>query len=87
MPSQETNQGLKEHFQPAIASPFFRVYSGSGLTIHPLARRQPTPNLAKVARTVSPLTWWGVSPCSKPTSATKGRVQRLVGLPKARGLW
>jgi len=27
MPSQETNQ--------AIASPFFRVYSGSGLTIHP----------------------------------------------------
>ena len=36
---------------------------------------------------VSSLTRVAVSPCSKLTSAASSSVHRLVGLPKARGLW
>jgi hypothetical protein len=66
---------------------FFRAYAGSGLVIHCLARCQRTPKRTNVARMVSPLTRREVRPCSQHTSAASARVQRLVGLPKARGRW
>src|SRR5215211_1563160 len=71
----------------AIASAFFRAYSGSGLVIHRLARFQRSPKRAKVARIVSPLTRSRVSPCSKLTAAANSSVHTLVGFPKDRGLW
>lgn len=46
---------LSEGDQP-ISSPFFRAYSGSGLSIQRLARSQRTPSRTSVARIVSPLT-------------------------------
>ncbi len=48
----------------AVASAFFRVYSGSGLVIQRLARCHRTPKRASVARRVSPETRAGVTPCS-----------------------
>ena len=62
-------------YQP-ISSPFFRAYSGSGLSIL-LARSQRTPSLASVARMVSPLTRLSVIPSSKLTSAAIARVQSV----------
>src|SRR5918994_6252512 len=59
---------LGEPDQP-VSSPFFRVYSGSGLSIQRLARSQRTPSRESVARMVSPLTSSFVSPSSKLTSA------------------
>ncbi len=79
MTDQETDQ--------AIASPFFRAYSGAGLVIQFLARLQPTSSRLSVARIVSSLTRYGVIPWRKLTSAASSSVQRLVGLPKRRGLW
>src|SRR5260370_1236697 len=70
-----------------VAGVFFRAYSGSGLVIHCLARRQPMPSRSRVARTVSALTNSAVSPCADETSAAKASVHRLVGWPKLRGLW
>ena len=66
---------------------FFRAYAGSGLVIHCLARRQPTPSRLSVARTVSALTNSEVNPSAYDTSAAKPSVHRLVDLPKLRGLW
>src|SRR5450759_1047375 len=71
----------------SVASTFFRAYSGSGLVIHCLARRQRMPSRASVARIVSPVTRAAVMPWSKLISAASGKVHRLVGLPKFRGLW
>src|SRR5215208_598569 len=71
----------------AVARTFFRAYSGSGLVIHCLARRQRTPSRWSVARIVSPLTRSAVRPCSKLTSAANSKVQTLVGLSNVRGLW
>ncbi len=48
----------------AVAPSFLRAYSGSGLVIHSLARRQRTPMRASVARIVSSLTRVAVRPCS-----------------------
>src|SRR5919106_2282259 len=78
--------GGRQAAQP-VARPFFRAYAGSGLVIHFLARCQRTPRRARVARMVSPLTRWGVSPCWKLTSAANSRVHTLVGWPKVRGRW
>src|SRR5215207_1790988 len=70
-----------------ISSPFFRAYSGSGLSIQRLARSQHTPSLASVARMVSPLTGLSVMPSSKLTSAAIRRVHRPLGLPYCLGSW
>src|SRR5919106_1664703 len=78
--------GGRQADQP-VSGPFFRVYAGSGLVIHALARCQRTPRRSRVARMVSPLTRCGVSPCWQLTSAANSRVHRLVGLSKVRGLW
>lgn len=78
--------GLGEPYQP-ISSPFLRAYSGSELSIHRLARSQRTPILAKVARTVSPVTRSLVSPHSKLTSAAYSNVHRLLTLPNSLGEW
>src|SRR5215203_3462245 len=76
---------LGQAHQP-VAAPFFLSYSGSGLVIQRLARSQRTPSLESVARTVSPVTRFSVSPSSKLTSAASSKVHRLVGLPKLRGV-
>src|SRR5919107_1247313 len=76
--------GFGEPYQP-ISSPFLRAYSGSGLSIHRLARSQRTPSLARVARTVSPVTRSSVSPRSKLTSAAYSNVHRLLSLPNSLG--
>src|SRR5438876_5623377 len=70
-----------------VAGPFFRAYAGSGLVSQCLARFQPTPRRFKVARIVSLLTGWAVTPCSKLTLAASARVHRLVGWLNVRGLW
>src|SRR5215510_5088766 len=70
-----------------VAPFFFRAYAGSGLVIQCLARFQATPNRWRATRMASSLTRRGVSPWAKLTSAAKASVQRLVGLPKVRGLW
>src|SRR5215207_4726593 len=69
----------------SVATPFFLSYRGSGLLIHRLARSQRTPNLAKVARMVSPETRSLVRPSSKLTSAASSSVHKLVSLPNFRG--
>src|SRR5215217_4007457 len=68
---------------------FFLAYSGSGEVIHRLARSQRTPNLARVARTVSPVMGSLVKPkpSSKLTSAARSSVHTLVPLPNFLGLW
>src|SRR5215203_5412029 len=53
--------GLGQTDQP-ISIPFFLAYSGSGLSIQCLARCQPLPRRAKVARMVSALTLFSVIP-------------------------
>src|SRR5215212_1775073 len=68
-----------------ISSPFFLSYSGSGELIHRFARCQRTPNLPKVARMVSPLTFSSVRPSSKLTSAAPSSVQRVLCLPNSLG--
>src|SRR5215204_1830895 len=75
---------LGEPDQP-VSSPFFRAYSGSGLSIQRLARSQRTPSRESVARMVSPLTSSFVSPSSKLTSAASLSVQRLLCLPNSLG--
>src|SRR5215207_9100585 len=70
-----------------ISIPFFRAYSGSGLSIQRLARFQRTPSLASVARMVSPLTCLSVRPSSKLTSATIASVQKVLCLPNLLGGW
>src|SRR5215217_3187214 len=70
-----------------LAPPFFLAYSGSGLLIQRLARRQRTPRRSRVARTVSPLTRLSVSPSSKLTSAARSSVHKLVSLPTFLGSW
>src|SRR5215210_2949883 len=69
----------------SLSSPFFRAYSGSGLSIQRLARSQRTPSRESVARMVSPLTRSFVSPSSKLTSAASLSVQRLLCLPNSLG--
>jgi hypothetical protein len=64
---------------------FLKAYGGSGLVIQRLARRQCTPKRLSAWRMVSRLTWCGVRPCSRQTSAAQRRVQVVWGLPKARG--
>src|ERR671930_468181 len=66
---------------------FFRAYAGSGLVIQRLARRQLTPSRRSASRIASPLTCRGRSPAAYATWAARGKVQRLVGWPKVRGLW
>src|SRR3712207_5398839 len=78
---------IGRHPHQSVASPFFLAYSGSGLVIQRLARSQRTPNRAKVARMVSPVTCSSVSPSSKLTSAAISKVQRLLCLPNLRGSW
>src|SRR5919107_1889995 len=78
--------GLGEPDQP-ISIPLFLSYSGSGLSIHLLARSQRIPSRDKVARMVSPLTLLSVMPCSKLTSAANASVQKVPSLPKFLGLW
>src|SRR5262249_56912052 len=78
--------GPGQGYQP-VASFFFRTYAGSGLVIQCLARCQRTPRRASARRMASPLTSRDVSPSAYATSAAKGNVHRLVGLPKVRGLW
>jgi hypothetical protein len=75
---------LGEKDQP-VSSPFFRAYSGSGLSIQRLARSQRTPSRESVARMVSPLTSSFVSPSSKVTSAASLSVQRVLCLPNSLG--
>src|SRR5829696_3048080 len=75
---------LGEEDQP-VSSPFFRAYSGSGLSIQCLARSQRTPSRESVARMVSPLTRSLVSPSSKLTSAASLSVQRVLCLPNSLG--
>src|SRR5215212_1617185 len=75
-----------EPYQP-ISSPFFRAYSGSGLSIQRLARFQRTPSLASVARMLSPLTSLSVRPTSKLTSAAIASVQKVLSLPNLLGWW
>src|SRR5215211_1031797 len=75
---------LGEPYQP-VSSPFFRAYSGSGLSILRLARSQRTPSRESVARMVSPLTSSFVSPSSKLTSAASLSVQRVLCLPNSLG--
>jgi hypothetical protein len=70
---------LGEADQP-VSRPFFRAYSGSGLSIQRLARSQRTPSRESVARMVSPLTRSFVSPSSKLTSAASLSVQRLLSV-------
>ena len=70
-----------------ISIPFFRAYSGSGLSIQRLARSQRTPSLASVARMVSPLTRLSVMPSSKLTSAAIASVQKVPSLPNSLGRW
>src|SRR5215510_8951493 len=70
-----------------VAPFFFRAYAGSGLVIQCLARFQLTRKRRRARRMVSSLTRRGVRPWAKLTSAAKASVQRLVGLPKVRGLW
>src|SRR5215207_43502 len=78
--------GLREPDQP-ISIPFFRAYSGSGLSIHLFARSQRTPSRDKVARMVSPVTLLSVMPSSKLTSAAIASVQSVLPLPKFLGFW
>src|SRR5919112_3625653 len=75
---------LGEADQP-VSRPFFRAYSGSGLSIQRLARSQRTPSRESVARMVSPLTSSFVSPSSKVTSAASLSVQRVLCLPNSLG--
>src|SRR5215217_6972565 len=73
----------------ASEASLFLAYSGSGEVIHRLARSQRTPNLARVARTVSPVMGSLVKPkpSSKLTSAARSSVHTLVPLPNFLGLW
>src|SRR5215208_485219 len=75
---------LGQAYQP-LESPFFLAYSGSGLSIHRLARSQRTPSRLSVARMVSPETRLCVSPCSKLMCAASASVQRLLSLPNSLG--
>ena len=61
--------------------------AGSGLVIQCLARFHRTLRRASVWRMASPLTRRGRMPVAYATSATRSRVQTLVGFPKVRGLW
>src|SRR5215210_1734729 len=70
----------------AVARTFFRAYSGSGLVIQRLARRQRTPSRRIACRIVSPLTRSGVIPSAALTSAASSIVQTPVGWPNVRGL-
>jgi len=70
----------------AVALPFFRRFSGSGLVIHCLVRFQPTPRRLSVWRNVSSLTQVGLTPWATLTSAAQANVHRLPGLPNSRGL-
>src|SRR5947209_9111028 len=69
-----------------VASPFFRVYAGSGLVIQRFARFQPVPNRLIACRMVSSLTRYGVNPWRTLSPANRSSVQTLVGYPKSRGL-
>ena len=70
-----------------ISIPFFRAYSGSGLSIQRLALCQRTPSLESVARMVSPLTLLSVMPSSKLASAAIESVQKVPSLPNSLGRW
>src|SRR5215203_5473507 len=71
----------------SISIPFFRAYSGSGLSIQRLARFQRPPSLASVALMVSPLSCLSVRPSSKLTSAAIASVQKVLCLPNLLGWW
>src|SRR5829696_8277102 len=68
-----------------LESPFFLSYSGSGPSIHRLARSQCIPSRFKVARMVSPETRLRVSPCSKLICAASSSIQGLLALPNSLG--
>src|SRR5262249_48615947 len=70
-----------------VAGFFLRAYAGSGLGVRRFARRHPMPSRLSAWRMVSPATTRGVHPLAWQTSATRSSVQRLVGLPNARGRW
>src|ERR671910_2437528 len=70
-----------------ISPPFFRAYSGSGLSRERLALRQRTPSRESVARMVSALTRLSVMPSSKLTSAAIASVQKAPSLPNSLGRW
>src|SRR4051794_17787643 len=70
-----------------ISIPFFLSYSGSGLSIQCLARCQPLPRRAKVARMVSALTLFCVIPSSKLTCAAISKVHKVLSLANSLGEW
>src|SRR5215475_760105 len=79
---------LRPHPLDQLVAPFFfRTYAGSGLVIQCCARFHDTRMRRRATRMASSLTSRGVSPWVKLTSAASASVQRLVGLPKVRGLW
>jgi hypothetical protein len=78
--------GLGQPDQP-ISIPFFLSYSGSGLSIQCLARCQPLPRRAKVARMVSALTLFSVIPSSKLTCAAITKVHKVLSLANSLGEW
>jgi len=82
-PIRMPNQG----FDQPVPTLFLRSYSGSGLVIQCFARDHLTPIRFNVARMVSPVTRSATRSFSKLTSAANSVVQRLVSLPKLRGLW
>jgi hypothetical protein len=75
------------HPDQPISIPFFRAYSGWGLSIQRLARSQRTPSLASVARMVSPVMRLSVMPSSKLASAAIASVQKVPSLPNSLGRW
>ncbi len=66
-----------------LRAPFFTAYWGFGLLIHRLASSQRTPSLAKMARTVSPVTRLSVSTRSELSSVTISDVHRLISVPNS----
>lgn len=62
----------------SVARLFLRSYAGSGLVIQCLARFQETFNCFRAYLTQSPLTWRGVMPSAKLTSAASSSVHTLV---------
>src|SRR5215203_5238882 len=83
-PKSPLGVGLGQCDQP-VSIPFLRAYSGSGLSIQPLARCQLLPRRSKVARTVSPVTLFWVIPSSKLTSAAIASVHQVLCLPNSLG--
>lgn len=71
----------------AVPRLFLRAYAGSGLVIQSRARFQLIPRRLIALRIVSSDTSDFVSPRSRQTSATRGKLQVERALPKWRGDW